>query len=75
MNGAHIGFRLPRTIVPGSPELGEGIGVAVELERLGIPVGMGRGALVNTVTKTVLVTVTRGMEGIGGLELEGEGVG
>ena len=54
--------------------MGEGIGVAVELERLGIPVKVGR-SLLNTVTNTVLVTVTRGMEGIGGLELKGEGVG
>ena len=74
MNGAHIGFRLPRTITPGSPGLGEGIGVAVELEGLGIPVKVGR-SLLNTVTNTVLVTVTRGMEGIGGLELKSEGVG
>ena len=44
----------------------------MELERL---VKVGRGSLVNTVTNTVLVTVTRGMDGTGGLELKGEGVG
>jgi len=62
MKRAHIGLRPLRTITTGSlPALLVGIGLPVELERLGIPV-------------EVLVTVTAGGEETKELELEGDGV-
>lgn len=62
MKRAHIGLRPLRTITTGSlPALLVGIGLPVELERLGIPV-------------EVLITVMAGGEETKELELEGDGV-
>jgi hypothetical protein len=53
---------------------GEGVGLVEEPELLGVPVEAERGSF-STVTYTVLVTVTAGGDGIGGLELDSERVG